>query len=133
MTENEAIKILKRDLAIQKNNKALPDGIAAMEMAIKALEEIKTYKNAEKQGLLLKLRCKVGDIMWYPIEQCNEVVEVEVIEIQYTSVDERTETRIFSRNNKNWEYFEDDASKFFSTKKEAEASLEEILEKEQDR
>ena len=44
MTENESIKILKRDLAIQIENKALPDGIKAIETAIQALEEIQQYR-----------------------------------------------------------------------------------------
>ena len=38
MTIDETIKILNRDLAIQKQYKALPDGIEAMETAIKGLE-----------------------------------------------------------------------------------------------
>lgn len=44
MTENEAIKILKRDLKIQQDNKTLIDGIEALQVAIKALEE-KTILN----------------------------------------------------------------------------------------
>ena len=28
------------------------------------LEELKTYKEAEEQGLLVKLPCKVGDMVW---------------------------------------------------------------------
>lgn len=39
MTENEAIKILKRDLQIQVENEALPDGIEATRIAINALEK----------------------------------------------------------------------------------------------
>lgn len=39
MNDFEAIRILKRDLQIQKDNKCLPDGIAALEHAIKRLEE----------------------------------------------------------------------------------------------
>lgn len=38
MTEIEAKEVLKRDLEIQIENKALPDGIMAMKMAIKSLE-----------------------------------------------------------------------------------------------
>ena len=45
MTENEAIKILKRDLSIQIENKALPDGIEAIKTAIQALEEIQQYRS----------------------------------------------------------------------------------------
>ncbi len=44
MTENEAIKILKRDLKIQQDNRALIDGIEALQVAIKALEEIQQYR-----------------------------------------------------------------------------------------
>ena len=39
MTESEAIKILQRDLQIQLENKALPDGIEAIQIAIQALEQ----------------------------------------------------------------------------------------------
>lgn len=44
MTENEAIKILKRDLKIQQDNRALIDGIEALQVAIQALEEIQQYR-----------------------------------------------------------------------------------------
>ena len=39
MTDSEAIKILQRDLQIQLENKALPDGIEAIQIAIQALEK----------------------------------------------------------------------------------------------
>ena len=39
MTESEAIKILQRDLQIQLENKAIPDGIEAIQIAIQALEK----------------------------------------------------------------------------------------------
>ena len=39
MTDSEAIEILKRDLQIQLENKALPDGIEAIKIAIQALEK----------------------------------------------------------------------------------------------
>ena len=39
MTESEAIKILQRDLQIQLENKALPDGIEAIQIAMQALEK----------------------------------------------------------------------------------------------
>lgn len=51
MTESEAIKILQRDLEIQVKNKALPDGIEAIQIAIQALEKQlpkKPHKNFEK-------------------------------------------------------------------------------------
>ena len=39
MTESEAIKILQRDLEIQVKNKALTDGIEAIQIAIQELEK----------------------------------------------------------------------------------------------
>ena len=51
MKENKAIKILQRDLQIQLENKALPDGIEAIQIAIQALEKQipkKPHKNFEK-------------------------------------------------------------------------------------
>ena len=39
MTDSEAKAILERDLNCLKQNKALPDSIEAMDMAIKALEK----------------------------------------------------------------------------------------------
>ena len=30
-----------------------------------AIEKLKAYEDAEEQGLLLRLPCKVGDIVWY--------------------------------------------------------------------
>ena len=46
MKENKAIKILQRDLQIQLENKALPDGIEAIQIAIKALEKQEKIKEA---------------------------------------------------------------------------------------
>ena len=46
MTESEAIKILQRDLQIQLENKALPDGIEAIQIAIQALKKKEKIKEA---------------------------------------------------------------------------------------
>lgn len=44
MNNEEAKKILQRDLAILIENKSLPDGIEAMKVAISALGAIEQYK-----------------------------------------------------------------------------------------
>ncbi len=44
MQENEAKKALERNLQIQIENGALPDGIEALTVAIKALEEVQQYR-----------------------------------------------------------------------------------------
>ena len=51
MTESEAIKILQRYLQIQLENKALPDGIEAIQIAIQALEkQIEMKKYCDENG-----------------------------------------------------------------------------------
>ena len=57
MTESDAKKILQRDLLIQIENKALPDGIEAIKIAIKALEEVQQYR-------------QIGTV-----DECREAVE----------------------------------------------------------
>ena len=47
--ENKAIKILQRDLQIQLENKALPDGIEAIQIAIQVLEKQIPKKPIMKQ------------------------------------------------------------------------------------
>ena len=50
-TESEAIKILQRDLEIQVKNKALTDGIEAIQIAIQALEkQIEMKKYCDENG-----------------------------------------------------------------------------------
>ena len=49
MTESEAIKILQRDLQIQHENKALPDGIEAIQIAIQVLKKQIPKKPIMKQ------------------------------------------------------------------------------------
>lgn len=41
------------------------------------LEQLKSYKDAEEQGLLLKLPCKVGDKAWYVRNSVIDEVEVD--------------------------------------------------------
>ncbi len=57
MTENEAKKVLERDLRIQIENGALLDGIEALTVAIKVLEEVQQYR-------------QIGTV-----EECREAVE----------------------------------------------------------
>lgn len=58
MTENEAKKVLERDLQIQIENGALPDGIEALTVAIQALEEVQQYR-------------QIGTV-----EECRKSVEI---------------------------------------------------------
>ena len=66
MTESEAIKILQRDLQIQLENKALPDGIEAIQIAIQALEKQIPKKPIFDYNLsdtLSVFHCECGNII----------------------------------------------------------------------
>ena len=75
MTEIEAIKILKRDLAIQTENKALPDGINAVEMAIKVLE-----RQIELKDCIEKLKSKDFECFKMDINGMIEVLKVFLLD-----------------------------------------------------
>ena len=51
MTPEQAIKVLERDLAIQKEYKALPDSIKALEVAICSLELWEQVRQVAEQGM----------------------------------------------------------------------------------
>lgn len=66
MKENKAIKILQRDLQIQLENKALPDGIEAIQIAIQALEKQipkKPIFNYNLSDTLSVFHCECGNII----------------------------------------------------------------------
>lgn len=67
MTESEAKTILERDLNCLKQNKALPDSIEAMEIAINALEKQKKIKDL------------LDSCTAYPDDMCDCLVEIEKI------------------------------------------------------
>ena len=60
MTESEAIKILQRDLQIQLENKAIPDGIEAIHITIQALE-----KQLPKNPILANNMMKKDKLLMY--------------------------------------------------------------------
>lgn len=76
LTLEEAIKYIKE--VVQKNRKnkekntiVIPNSFISSadcaekyEQVAKWLKELKSYKEAEEQGLLVRLPCKVGDMVW---------------------------------------------------------------------
>ena len=94
LTLEEAIKYIKE--VVQKNRKnkekntiIIPNSFISSndcaekyEQVAKWLKELKSYKDLEEQGLLVKLPCKVGDIVYVPTR--NFISELRII---MTSVD----------------------------------------------
>ena len=76
LTLEEAIKYIKEVVCKNRKNKekntiVIPnrfissaDCAEKYEQVAKWLKELKSYKEAEEQGLLVRLPCKVGDTVW---------------------------------------------------------------------
>lgn len=99
------------------------------EQIAKWLEELKEYKALEAEGKLIKLSCKVGDIIWY-VEEDDDDYPIK-LEIDTISRDDNECTCYYA--------YDDDSNKYgfidsdfgetaFFSKKEAEMKLKEITE-----
>lgn len=76
LTLDEAIKYIKEVVCKNRKNKekntiVIPNSFISSadcaekyEKVAKWLEELKSYKEAEEQGLLVRLPCKVGEKLW---------------------------------------------------------------------
>lgn len=51
------------------------------DISLEAIAELNQYKDAEEQGLLLRLPCKVGDWLYYPCPQYNVVVPIRLNDV----------------------------------------------------
>ena len=72
MTESEAIKILQRDLQIQLENKALPDGIEAIQIAIQAREK-QIPKKVDKTDIEISKRKFATELKQLVHQKCVEI------------------------------------------------------------
>jgi hypothetical protein len=91
LTLEEVIKYIKE--VVQKNRKnkekntiVIPNSFISSadcaekyEQVAKWLKELKSYKDAEEQGLLVRLPCKVGDTVYVPTR--NFISELRIIMI----------------------------------------------------
>lgn len=111
----------------------------ALDEAINALEQLKEYRKLEEQGRLLKLPCKVGDMLYYPEKFFDIVVPVRLNEIiiSFLGID----TYSYQYNccsfdecgdvYQEYEFDSNDIGKtVFLTESEAEAKLKELRGRE---
>ena len=96
------------------------------------LEQLKFYKNAEEQGLILRLPCKVGDTVWY-IDDDDDDYPLELL-VTKIDVEENGYLRYHAREKDNCGkigFIKDDIGKtVFLTKEEAEQVLKQMGERE---
>ena len=82
---NEAISNLTEDVIRLKKNDT-NDMLITATAWLMFLEELKEYRDAEEQGLLLRLPCKVGMSIWVNgVLGCGEAEEHKVIKVDYHS------------------------------------------------
>ena len=91
----------------------------------KCADEHKVYKDAEEQGLLLRLPCKVGDTVWY-IDDDDDDYPLELL-VTKIEVEENDYLRYHAREKDNCGkigFIKDDIDKtVFLTKEEAEEQI----------
>lgn len=107
----------------------------------KLLQELKSYKEAEEQGLLVRLPCKVGDTVWvvtspinvFGYDEYDGDAEYEVYESFLSSVSyyaSGEQFRIYAKVTNSFivAYFRecDFGESIFLTREEAEKKLEEL-------
>lgn len=92
----------------------------------KVAEKLATYEDLEEQGLLVRLPCKVGDIMF----RINKGAKNPVIELTVTQIDITTRSynlEVIDRDCGELMCFKNDIGKtIFLTREDAEKKLEEI-------
>ena len=92
----------------------------------KVAEKLATYEDLEEQGLLVRLPCKVGDIMF----RINKGAKNPVIELTVTQIDITTRSynlEVIDRDCGELMCFKNDIGKtIFLTREEAEKKLEEM-------
>lgn len=109
-----------------------------------SLNKLSDYQNAEKDGLLLKLPCKVGDTVWVVTTPFNVFINIDIDENAHNQVFESFVSSVvfyenggeqyhISANITNYyigEYFKacDFGKTVFLTREEAEQRLKELEE-----
>lgn len=105
----------------------------------KVAEKLCEYEDLEEQGKLLRLRCKVGDRLYF-LWECNDnqIVEMEVIEIALYKYVLKKQTNFnaiyklaFLNREGTIHFYDDDFGKtVFFAEEEAKAVLEKIKKQE---
>lgn len=150
---NEAIKYAKEVVRKNRKNKEkntiiIPNSFISStdcaekyEQVANWLEELKSYKDLEEQGLLVRLPCKVGDTVWvvtspinvFDYDEYNGDAKYEVYESFLSSVSYYTsgeQFRIYAKVTNSFiaAYFRecDFGESIFLTREDAEKKLEEM-------
>lgn len=90
------------------------------------IAKLAAYEDAEEQGLLVRLLCKVGDTLYRPFFNSKSVLEYKIIRVMLRDTEIRFTACHYEYNMKKYEelvYIWQIGKKFFLTREEAEAAL----------
>lgn len=124
----EILNNLKRGVPQMDDKEEIKVNKNFLKSVCEYLEQLKYYKDAEEQGLLLSLPCKAGDTVWY-IDDDDEDYPLELL-VTKIDVEENGYLRYHAREKDNCGkigFIKDDIGKtVFLTKEEAEQALAEM-------
>lgn len=102
------------------------DPIEMCKVAI-ALDKLKEYQRLEEQGLLLKLPCKVGDVVWFVGNKYVNDYEIRRFIVDNTGIDAVQVAKTIEGRDY-WNSFSicDFGKTVFLTEQEAQAALEKM-------
>ena len=125
---------------LTNSDKEIPTLSNNAEYWLQAYFKLKDYEDLEEQGLLLKLPCKVGDVVYrINIGAMKPVIPLRVVEYRFKIVGNCIREKICCSDDFLCKqpsiiyYAEDIDNKVFLTKSEAEAKLKELRGEENDR
>lgn len=112
----------ENELAEHYKDKGNKRGYKGKLKLVEYLEELKAYKDAEEQGLLLRLPCKIGDTLYLPYSRPRYIKEVMVTDFMFNGCNLHILTDFVTLGNR------DIGKTVFLTKEEAEQALAEMKE-----
>lgn len=119
---------------LTNSNKEIPTLVDNAEYWLKAYFKLKDYEDLEKQGRLIKLPCKVGDVVYVNgVLGCGEAERYRVIRVDYHSTlgtgrnEFYIEALLCTDPDSSIGFYDKQFGKtVFLTKSEAEAKLKEL-------
>lgn len=92
-----------------------------------ATQKLAEYETAEDEGRLVWLPCKIGDVLYLPIDFQNRIYTGKCVGFEYSRMRRKWVVKVFTSEERNsYEAFEHFGKTFFLTREEAEKALEEM-------
>lgn len=85
------------------------------------IDKLAEYETAEEEGRLVVLPCKIGDVLYLPIDFQNRIYTGKCVGFEYSRMRRKWVVKVFTSEERNsYEAFEHFGKTFFLTREEAE-------------